>query len=49
MISAVIPTFRGRARLERNLPSVMGALAASGESWEVVVVDDGMVRSTIAR
>ena len=41
MISAVIPTFRGRARLERNLPSVAGALAASGEAWEVVVVDDG--------
>lgn len=41
MISAVIPTFRGRARLERNLPSVTGALAASGEAWEVVVVDDG--------
>ena len=41
MISAVIPTFRGRARLERNLPSVTDSLAASGEAWEVVVVDDG--------
>lgn len=41
MISAVIPTFRGRARLERNLPSVTESLAASGQAWEVVVVDDG--------
>ena len=41
MISALIPTFRGAARLARNLPSVVGALEAAGEAWEAVVVDDG--------
>ena len=41
MISAVIPTYRGGERLRRNLPSVVGSLAASGEAWEVVIVDDG--------
>jgi len=41
VISAVIPTFRGRARLERNLPSVIASLDGAGEPWEVVVVDDG--------
>jgi GT2 family glycosyltransferase len=41
MISAVIPTFRGRSRLERNLGSVLASLSRSGEPFEVVVVDDG--------
>jgi GT2 family glycosyltransferase len=41
VISAVIPTFRGSARLERNLPSVIASLDGAGEPWEVVVVDDG--------
>lgn len=40
MISAVIPTFRGEERLRRHLPTVLAALAASGEEGEVVVVDD---------
>jgi GT2 family glycosyltransferase len=40
LISAVIPTFRGRARLEGHLPSVIEALQRSGR-FEVVVVDDG--------
>jgi hypothetical protein len=41
MISAVIPTCRGRSRLERNLGSVLASLSRSGEPFEVVVVDDG--------
>lgn len=41
MISAVVPTCRGRARLERNLGSVAASLQAAGEAWEIVVVDDG--------
>jgi len=41
VISAVVPTFRGRARLERNLGSVAASLEAAGEAWEIVVVDDG--------
>ena len=41
MISAVVPTCGGRARLERNLGSVAVSLEAAGEAWEIVVVDDG--------
>ena len=41
MITAVIPTRGGDARLARNLSTVVDALAASGDTWEVVVVDDG--------
>jgi GT2 family glycosyltransferase len=41
VISAVVPTFHGRERLARNLGSVEESLAASGEDWEIVVVDDG--------
>jgi GT2 family glycosyltransferase len=41
VISALVPTRGGDSRLERNLPSVVRALAASGEAWEVIVVDDG--------
>lgn len=41
MISAVVPTHGGQARLDRNLPSVCEALATSGDTWEVLVVDDG--------
>jgi GT2 family glycosyltransferase len=41
VISAVVPTCRGRARLERNLGTVAASLAAAGEPWEIVVVDDG--------
>lgn len=41
MISAIVPTCRGRARLERNLASVAASLQAAGEPWEIVVVDDG--------
>lgn len=41
MISAVIPTYRGGARLGRNLGSVVASLDAAGEAWEILVVDDG--------
>lgn len=41
MITAVVPTRGSDARLALNLPTVIDALAASGETWEVVVVDDG--------
>lgn len=42
MISAIIPTRGGDERLARNLPSVRTSLVASGEPWEIIVVDDGM-------
>lgn len=41
MISAIVPTYRGAGRLTRNLPSVCRSLEASGQAWEVLVVDDG--------
>jgi GT2 family glycosyltransferase len=41
VISAVVPTYHGAERLARNLASVVASLAAGGEAWEVVVVDDG--------
>jgi GT2 family glycosyltransferase len=41
MISAIIPTRKGRERLERNLDSVVEALRRCGEPWEIVIVDDG--------
>ncbi len=41
MITAVVPTRGGDARLARHLPSVVDALASSGDTWEIVVVDDG--------
>lgn len=41
MISAVVPTRGAADRLRRYLPSIQAALAASGDTWEVVVVDDG--------
>lgn len=41
MISAVVPTYRGGARLARHLPSVLASLAQAGEPFELIVVDDG--------
>lgn len=41
MISAVVPTCGGGARLARYLSSVLGSLAGAGERWELIVVDDG--------
>ncbi len=40
-ISAVIPTYKGQDRLDRNLGSVRASLAESGRTWEIIVVDDG--------
>jgi len=41
VISAVVPTRGAAERLRRYLPSVRASLAASGDTWEIVVVDDG--------
>ena len=41
MISAVVPTRGAADRLRRYLPTVQASLAASGDTWEVIVVDDG--------
>ncbi len=41
MISALVPTRGGDARLARNLPTVIRALSANDGPWEVLVVDDG--------
>ncbi len=41
MISAIVPTYGGAARLARNLPTVAASLRAAGEEWEIVVVSDG--------
>jgi GT2 family glycosyltransferase len=41
VISAIVPTLGSADLLERNLPSVRESLEASGETWELVVVDDG--------
>jgi GT2 family glycosyltransferase len=41
LISAVVPTYRGAARLARHLPSVLASLSRSGEPFELIVVDDG--------
>lgn len=41
MISAVVPTYRGASRLARHLPGVLASLARSGETFELIVVDDG--------
>jgi GT2 family glycosyltransferase len=41
VISAIVPTFRGQARLDRNLASVAASLEATGGAWEILVVDDG--------
>jgi GT2 family glycosyltransferase len=47
LISAVVPTLNGQARLDRNLATVAAALAATGEAWEILVVDDGGRRPVI--
>jgi GT2 family glycosyltransferase len=41
LISAVVPTYQGAARLARHLPSVFASLSRSGEAFEVIVVADG--------
>jgi GT2 family glycosyltransferase len=41
LISAIVPTCGAQERLERYVPSVRASLAACGEEWEILVVDDG--------
>ena len=41
MITAVVPTRGGQDRLARYLPGVRVSLEASGDTWEIVGVDDG--------
>jgi GT2 family glycosyltransferase len=47
LISAIVPTRAGLERLERYLPSACESLRASGDAWEIVVVDDGGDLSTV--
>jgi GT2 family glycosyltransferase len=41
VITAVVPTRSAEARLARYLPHVRASLEGSGDTWEIVVVDDG--------
>jgi GT2 family glycosyltransferase len=41
MISALVPTRGAAHRLRQYLPSIRASLEASGDTWEVIVVDDG--------
>jgi GT2 family glycosyltransferase len=41
VISAVVPTRGAEERLARYLPTVRASLEGSGDTWEIVVVDDG--------
>jgi GT2 family glycosyltransferase len=41
VITAVVPTRAAEERLARYLPTVRASLEASGEAWEILVVDDG--------
>ena len=41
MITAVVPTRAAEERLARHLPAVRTSLEASGDTWEILVVDDG--------
>ncbi len=45
-LSVVIPAFNEAARLPRYLDEVVGFLEGRGESWEVVVADDGSTDDT---
>ncbi len=47
-VSLVLPSWNGRALLERNLPSVREALAAHPAGGEAIVVDDGSGDGTSA-
>lgn len=46
MISAIVPTRGAVDRLRKYLPTVQASLAASGDTWEVLVVDDGASLAT---
>jgi GT2 family glycosyltransferase len=41
VITAVVPTRAAGERLARYLPTVRASLEASGDTWEILVVDDG--------
>jgi GT2 family glycosyltransferase len=41
LISAIVPTRGAPGRLERYLPSVRTSLGACGDTWEILIVDDG--------
>ena len=43
-VSVVIPTYRGKVLLEKNLPSVLNSLR---DGDEVIIVDDGMFKETL--
>ncbi len=47
-VSLVLPSWNGRALLERNLPSVRAALAAHPAGGEAIIVDDGSDDGTSA-
>jgi GT2 family glycosyltransferase len=47
VITAVVPTRSAVDRLRRYLPSVQASLRASGDTWEVIVVDDGAALRSI--
>lgn len=46
-ISVVIPNYNGKDLLEANLPSVFAALKFAGVNYEVIVIDDASVDSSI--
>jgi len=41
VISALVPTVTGGERLSRNLDSITASLRATGEPWELLVLNDG--------
>jgi len=43
----VIPNFNGEKLLEANLPSVIAALAHSGQDHEIIVADDGSMDNSV--
>ena len=47
-ISVVIPTYKGKALLAQNLPSVFHALEQATTIFEIIVVDDASLDDTAA-
>lgn len=48
VLSVVVPTYRGGPRIYKNLLTLDSALAAIGESYEIIVVSDGDTDETYA-
>jgi O-antigen biosynthesis protein len=48
LASIIILNFEGEQLLRRNLPSVLGAVARSGQPHEVLVVDNGSTDGSVA-